>query len=104
MNTASERSLHSPSPDDSVGTSGGGSAHTDASHQSDPLRRARLREHDAWPRRRDLAGLAAVEFVDTRCDDGLYRTLRGWVIGDRVIRTRLTIARFWHCKARPLHP
>jgi hypothetical protein len=60
------------------------------------LLRARLPEHDAWPTRRNLAGLAAVEFFDTRCDDGLYRTLRGWVIGDRVIRTRLTIARFWH--------
>lgn len=60
------------------------------------LRRARLPEHDAWPTRRTLAGLAAVEFFDTRCDDGLYRTLRGWVVGDRVIRTRLTITRFWH--------
>lgn len=60
------------------------------------LRRAGLPEHDAWPRRGRLAGLAAVEFLDTRCDDGLYRTLRSWVVGDRVIRSRLTIARFWH--------
>jgi antitoxin CptB len=50
MNAAFERSVHSPSPDESFGTSGGGSAHTDASHQSDPHRRARLR----WRSRRGL--------------------------------------------------
>lgn len=42
--------LRSPSPEESFGTSGGGGAHTDAPHQSDPLRRARLR----WRARRGL--------------------------------------------------
>ena len=45
------RSLRLQCPDESSGTSGGGKAHTDAaSHQSDPLRRARLR----WRARRGL--------------------------------------------------
>ena len=45
------RSLKPQSPEDSLGTSGGHTAHTDAaSHQSDPLRRARLR----WRARRGL--------------------------------------------------
>lgn len=50
MKFAFRRSLHSPSPEESFGTSGGASAHNDASHQSDPLRRARLR----WRSRRGL--------------------------------------------------
>jgi antitoxin CptB len=50
MRLAFSRSLHSPSPEESFGTSGGGAAHTDASNLSDPLRRARLR----WRARRGL--------------------------------------------------
>jgi antitoxin CptB len=50
MRFAVPPSLHAPLPEDSLGTSGGGAAHTDASHQSDPLRRARLR----WRSRRGL--------------------------------------------------
>ncbi len=50
MRFAPSCSLHSPPPEESSGTSGGGAAHTDASHQSDPLRRARLR----WRARRGL--------------------------------------------------
>jgi hypothetical protein len=60
------------------------------------LRRARLPERDAWPTTRHLAGVTAVEFLETRCADGLYRTFRTWVVGDRVIRSRLTITRVWH--------
>lgn len=51
MRLASLRSLHSLPPDESFGASGGATAHTGASsHQSDPLRRARLR----WRARRGL--------------------------------------------------
>lgn len=50
MTLAFRRSLYAPSPEESFGTSGGGSAHNDAPHQSDPLRRARLR----WRARRGL--------------------------------------------------
>ena len=60
------------------------------------LSRARLPERDAWPTLRHLAGVAAVEFLETRSADGLYRTLRTWVVGDSVIRSRLTVARVWH--------
>jgi antitoxin CptB len=50
MRFAAPPSLHSQPPEDSFGTSGAGSAHNDALHQSDPLRRARLR----WRSRRGL--------------------------------------------------
>ena len=50
MRLASPPSLYSQPPEESFGTSGGGSAHNAASHQSDPLRRARLR----WRARRGL--------------------------------------------------
>jgi|SRR6185312_17427441 antitoxin CptB len=50
MRFAPSCSLHAPPPEESFGTSGSGTAHTDASHQSDPLRRARLR----WRARRGL--------------------------------------------------
>jgi hypothetical protein len=63
---------------------------------ADELRRAGLPGSDGWPTLRHLAGVAAVEFLETRCDDGLYRTFRTWVVGDRVIRSRLTVARVWH--------
>jgi antitoxin CptB len=51
MKLVSSPSLHSLPPEESFGTSGGGTEHTDAaSHQADPLRRARLR----WRARRGL--------------------------------------------------
>ena len=55
-------------------------------HSADELIAARLPERDGWPARRAFAGLAAVEFVDVRSPDGLYRKPRTWVFGDEVVR------------------
>ncbi|HEX2252551.1 MAG TPA: hypothetical protein VHQ65_04725 [Thermoanaerobaculia bacterium] len=37
----------------------------------------------------------AIEFVDTRGPDGLYRKWRSYVVGDRVIPRMLSISRHW---------
>jgi antitoxin CptB len=50
MRFAPSCSLHAQPPEESSGTAGGGTAHNGALHQSDPLRRARLR----WRARRGL--------------------------------------------------
>ena len=79
----------------------------DCGHASDdegfagPFRNARellaagFPERGAWPARRGLAGLAAVEFVEARSPDGLLRSSRCWVFGDEVVRNYLGVKRVW---------
>ena len=64
-------------------------------HSREELLAARLPEHGAWPSLRTLAGLAAVEFVDTRSPDGLFRKPRTWVFGDEVVRNYHGATRTW---------
>ena len=78
------RSLYAPAPDDSIGAPGSGAAHTDASHQSDPLRRARLR----WRSRRGLLENDLIferffsRYEDSLSDDDVGALTRLFELGD----------------------
>jgi hypothetical protein len=56
---------------------------------------ARLPERDAWPARRGLAGLAAVEFLEHERRDGLFRKYRVWAFGGEVVRGNFGLVRTW---------
>jgi hypothetical protein len=57
---------------------------------------ARLPERDAWPPRRGLAGLAAVEYVEARKIDGFYWRYKSFVFGDSVVPCVISIVRDWY--------
>jgi hypothetical protein len=61
----------------------------------DELLAARLPERDAWPERRGLAGLAAVEYVELATPNGLYRKHRVWALGDDVLHGNTGLTRTW---------
>jgi hypothetical protein len=64
-------------------------------HSREELLAARLPERDAWPPRRGLAGLAAVEYVEARKTDGFYRKYKSFVFGDRVVPGIISVVRDW---------
>ena len=59
------------------------------------LLRAGLPERGAWPSRRGLAGLGAVEYVETREPDGLYRKYKSFVFGETVVPGIFSVVREW---------
>jgi hypothetical protein len=65
-------------------------------HSPEELLAARLPERDAWPPRRGLAGLAAVEYVEAQKTDGFYRKYKSLVFGDRVVPTIFSIVSDWY--------
>jgi hypothetical protein len=62
----------------------------------DELLAARLPERDAWPARRGLAGLAAVEYVECHQTEGFYRPYKSFVFGDRVVPGIFSIVHDWY--------
>jgi hypothetical protein len=65
-------------------------------HSPDELLAARLPERDAWPPRRGLAGLAAVEYVEAAKVEGFYRKYKSFVFGDRVVPGLFSVVRDWY--------
>lgn len=52
-------------------------------------------EGRTWKESKHLKGFVAIEWLDTRSPDGLYRKYRVFVFGDYVIRGPLQISRHW---------
>jgi hypothetical protein len=59
------------------------------------LERPGLPEVGGWPPSEDFEGLAALRWIDTSDERGLFRRYRAYVCGDTVIRGNLIVAQRW---------